>query len=169
MIAMDAANAILSTPKALVRPMHWSPKLSSPSPGWVQYSSALTWHGNSEVAEDLMIDCLWRPKILDRASKFRVGVRSGENRIYALDISDHDRHLNNKAGRGRAHFQRTVHGPHEHTWSSDGYGYAEAIDLNTEDLSRVWQRFLQCAGIDPKTEFVHPDSAINFGQGKLPL
>lgn len=166
MIALDAANSILLTPKVLVRPMHWSPKLSSLSPGWVQYSSALSFQDTAEVVEDLMVDCVWRPKIYDREAKFGVGIRSGSDRLYALDISEHTRHLN-KVGRGRSYFRKEIRGSHEHTWSSDGYGYVEAVDLSSDDLAAVWKRFLHFAGIASDSDFVHPDSAINFGQGTL--
>lgn len=76
------------------------------------------------------------------------------------------RHKNSK-GKGRPLYGQVIQGTHIHTWSDDGYGYAEPLDLpKPPEGSEAWKRFVNGAGIINST-FVHPDKDINAGQQVL--
>jgi hypothetical protein len=54
--------------------------------------------------------------------------------------------------------------------SADGYGYAEPVETLTEsNVEGSWRYFCERAGLEPKGNFVHPDSAINAGQQELQI
>lgn len=80
-------------------------------------------------------------------------------RIYAIDVQPAGGHTNDKAGKGRPLYMKTIGGIHEHTWSDDGqrYGYAEPIEVPLDRPEIIWKIFLKRAGIDP-AEFFHPDN-----------
>lgn len=91
----------------------------------------------------------------------------GADRLYALDVQPLVFHTND-VGKGRPYFKKRIEGIHEHTWSEEGYGYAEPFSLTASTGPAAWKEFLMRAGI-AQEPFVHPDKAINSGQQLLDI
>lgn len=95
------------------------------------------------------------------------GLLYRSQRIYAIDVQPLTKHKNN-VGSGRPLHRKLISGVHEHTWSSEGYGYAEPFVVEPLEGRVAWKSFLVGAGIT-SVPFVHPDKAINDGQQELGL
>jgi len=143
--------------------------LSNEEPGWYQFDSSIELIDAADVPEDLRVICTWRPRDGVKPEVFRFGLYVGSSRIYAVDVGPLDEHKNNKAGKGRPMWMKFVGGIHEHFWSDDGYGYAEKIDIDLNNIEAVWGIFLSGAGINNQCKFSHPDKAVQHGQKELGL
>lgn len=168
MITVADAQTIISRKKQLVVSMGWAKKLNHAEPVWYEYRSALEFLDDPfETPEGLMIVCQWKRKDGPRPENWTFGLLYGSSRIYALDVQPLTHHTN-KVGMGRPFFRQRIRGNHEHTWSEDGYGYAEPFPQPSVDGPAAWREFLARAGI-AEAPFVHPDKAINDGQQELGL
>jgi hypothetical protein len=148
--------------------MSWRRKLSKGSQ-WVEYTTAL--ENDAGVAlTNVLLRAQWQPSVGARPEAFNFAVFIGSERVYAIDVAPLGKHKNNKGGRDRPKFDQHISGVHEHTWSDDGDGYAEDIDVpNITDLQTAWSEFLRRANIEYTHEFVHADPARAGGQDVLGL
>lgn len=168
MITTTEANKTIARPKRLVVPMGWSKKLNHIEPAWFEYRSALEFEDDpTETPEGLQIICQWKRADGAKPENWTFSLLSGADRIYALDVQPLAFHTN-RTGFGRPYFGKRLEGIHEHTWSEDGYGYAEPFVLRPVRGPEAWKEFLTRAGIADEP-FVHPDKAINSGQQTLDL
>lgn len=146
--------------------MSWSPKLDRTNPRWYIFETALE-NAHGIVLEGIKVIAQWSPSLHERRETISIGLHLGAARVYAIDVNPHGQHKNN-SGRGRPAHGKLINGTHEHTWSEDGYGYAEDLDIDgISDLAVVWYEFLQRANIEFPYAFVHPDPALNAGQTGL--
>ncbi len=115
----------------------------------VQFSDEL------EVAEQLFVICQWRKQQKAIPEQWTFSLFYREHRIYAIDVQPTLMHMNN-FGKGRPFYKQLIGGVHEHTWSEDGHGYAEPIDLPQAEPHIMWRVFLKKAAIG-NADFSHPD------------
>lgn len=168
MIAVADAQKVITRPKQLVAPMGWAKKLNHTEPVWFEYRSALEFVDDpTETPEGLLVVCQWKRNDGPKPENWTFGLLHGGGRIYAIDVQPLTHHTN-KIGRGRPYHGQRIRGNHEHTWSEEGYGYAEPLVLPSVDGPAAWREFLRRAGI-AEAPFVHPDKAINDGQQELGL
>ncbi len=146
--------------------MAWSPKLDRVSPQWFAYETALE-SEEGFVLEGIIVRAQWSPGMHERPEQYSLGLHSGSARIYAIDVNPLGQHKNN-SGEGRPQFGQLISGIHEHSWSQDGYGYAEDLDIaGITDLAVAWREFLIRTNVEFPYEFVHPDASRNLGQAGL--
>ncbi|AVO50238.1 hypothetical protein C6568_14010 [Melaminivora suipulveris] len=168
MITVADAQKVITRTKQLVVPMGWAKKLNHTEPVWYEYRSALQFVDDpTETPEGLLIVCQWKRKDGPKPENWTFGLLYGGARIYAIDVQPLTHHTN-KTGKGHPFHRQRIRGNHEHTWSEEGYGYAEPFTLSSVDGPTAWKEFLVRAGI-ANTPFVHPDKAINDGQQELGL
>ncbi len=168
MITVADAQKVIARKKQLVAPMAWAKKLNHTEPIWYEYRSALEFEDDpTEIPEGLLVVCQWKRKEGAKPENWTFGLLQGGGRIYAIDVQPLTYHTN-KVGQGRSHHHLSIRGNHEHTWSEEGYGYAEPFELSPADGPTAWKAFLVRAGI-AHAPFVHPDKAINNGQQELGL
>lgn len=145
MLSVAEAAALLSDPKKLVRkPPVWKPKPNHSVTGFLQFRSALEVGG--VVRQDLCLDGSWRPGDGVRPERFCLAVRVANNRLFAWDVDAAQQHPNQK-GIGRPWYRQRIRRHHEHTWSDEGYGYVEPLQLMSYDVCDVWNAFLVAANI----------------------
>ena len=169
-ISVAYVNDLLRDDKTVISRMSWAKKLFSSDPGWYQYTSAVRL--GDEIPEGFKIICQWRPAVGAKPQVINLGLYLSGQRIYAIDVQPADKHKNNGAGRGRPYYKQLISGIHEHLWSDDPpyQGYAEPLqEKNIEQIETAWQIFLLRANLNYPFEFIHPDRAINQGQGELKL
>ena len=131
-------------------------------PQWWEYVSAIEVDG--VVVEDVRFIVQWRPSVGAAGDKYNCGLlypnyrNDRSDRIYAVDFDPDGQHTN-KVGKGRAlHRKQLGPGTHEHTWSEDGYGYAEPILPNFSDFSALFDYFCQKANLTVEGGFKSPPS-----------
>ena len=118
-------DLFLSAPKSAVSAIEWRPTLSRKDVQWWGWDCAIEIEGT--VPEGTRIILQWRPIVGAASAKYSCGLLYRTDRVYAVDLDPEALHTN-KVGLGRAQYrQRFGPGTHEHTWSEDGYGYAEPI------------------------------------------
>ncbi len=162
MLSVSAISEILIRPKRLVAAMSWVKKLNRESGAWYEFTSALEFEDDLlESPEGLIVRGQWKQSEGDKPSNFGFGLHVGNDRIYAIDVKLVGRHKNT-AGTGRPLFSKIISGIHEHTWSADGYGYAEPLENMLIDAA--WNLFVKNAMINSDT-FKHPDN----GEPELPI
>lgn len=156
MVTLVEATTVISRPKVLVTDMVWRAKTGKLVLDWVEAKLLLQFADEYEVPQRLYALCQWRKKqgLLSEHWTFSLFFR--DERIYALDMQPDKRHDNDKAGKGRPCFMQSIYGSHEHTFSAEGYGYAEQIDLPEKEPEIIWEMFLKRAGIGAG-DFYHPD------------
>lgn len=168
MITVADAQHIIIRKKQLVATMGWAKKLNHTEPVWYEYRSALEFVDDpTQTPESLLIVCQWKQRDGPRPENWNFGLFHGGGRIYAIDVQPLTHHTN-KVGKGRPFYLQRIRGNHEHTWSEEGYGYAEPFMPASIDGPTAWKEFLARAGI-VGAPFVHPDDAINHGQQELGL
>ena len=105
--------------------MDWRPGLSKKDVQWWKWDAALLVRGS--VPEGARIVLQWRPAVGSASDKMNLTLLFREQRIYGIDFDDVGRHTN-KIGAGRPYHRKMITTPaHEHTWSEEGYGYAEPL------------------------------------------
>ena len=149
-------DAFLVAEKRAVAPMDWREKLTKKEPQWWEYVSAVEIHG--VVVEDVQFIVQWRPGMGAAGDKYNCGLLYRSERIYAVDLDPDSQHTN-KVGKGRELYRlRIGPGTHEHTWSEDGYGYAEPISPGFPDLLALFDYFCQRANLTVENGFKLPPS-----------
>lgn len=168
MLTVADADKVIQRKKQLVTPMGWAKKLNHTMPVWFEFRSALEFVDDpTETPEGLLIVCQWKCKDGPKPENWTFGLLHGGSRIYAIDAQPLAHHTN-EVGKGRPFHRQRIRGNHEHTWSEEGYGYAEPFGLSPICGPEAWKEFLARAGI-ADAPFVHPDKAINGGQQELGL
>lgn len=160
-ITVAEAQAIVAATKSTVRPMEWVPKRSSTNPQWLEFVSVC--QIDNEIREDLF----FRPQF--RASKtvvigaasieykaiYNAAITAGGERIFALDADDTPH--TNRVGAGKPWYRKTLPGRfHVHSWTNEGYGYAEPLDETLDDIELLVARFLGLANLELIGGFKHP-------------
>ena len=116
-------EAFMAAKKSTVSSMNWREKLSKQDPQWWEYVSAVEIDG--VVLEDVRFIVQWRLSEGAAGEKYNCGLLYRSDRVYAVDFEPDGQHTN-KAGKGRPMYRKRIGpGTHEHTWSEDGYGYAD--------------------------------------------
>lgn len=126
MLTVADVDAFLNAPKTAVSAMDWRPGLSKKDVQWLDWYCAVEISG--VVPEGARIIVQYRPIVGAASEKLNCGLFFRNERVFAIDFNLDTQHSNKKAGQGRAYFgKRFGPGTHEHTWSEEGYGYAEPI------------------------------------------
>jgi hypothetical protein len=155
------AQAIIDIPKLTVRPMEWIAKKSASNPQWMEFVSVC--RIENEIREDLFFRTQFRAaktqvigdSTIEFDAIFNAAITAGGERIFAID-ADATQHTN-KIGVGRPLYKKALQGRyHMHTWSDEGYGYAEPIDDDLNDIELLVNYFLPRANLTLINGFVHP-------------
>lgn len=142
--------------KNTVAPMNWREKLAKKDPQWWEYVSAVELDG--VVVEDVQFIVQWRLGVGAAGDKYNCGLLYRDDRVYAVELDPDGQHTN-KAGKGRALYRKCFGpGAHEHTWSEDGYGYAEPISPDFPDFSALFDYFCQQCVLTVEGGFKPPPS-----------
>lgn len=161
MFTKESVDSWIAIQKSVVRPMAWTKKLNTEIPCWLMFESAIEVIPNAAdpapiVPQGLLVRCQWKPRVDELPSNFSIALFLGKERLYAIDVNKFGRHTNN-CGNGRPLYKQVIGGIHEHTWSDDGYGYAEPIDESlVEDFEIAWRLFLTRANLECDHAFVAP-------------
>lgn len=156
LLSLEEVSEILARPKSLVSDMAWAGQRGKPGLGWVSARMAVQFDDEAALREQFFVECQWRKAAGRIPEHWGFNLLYGGNRIYAIHVQPTSKHENWKAGKGRPMFGLEIDGIHEHTWSKDGDGYAEAIDLPVDRPDIVWKKFLKRANIN-EADFFHPD------------
>ncbi|MGY6129136.1 hypothetical protein ACW9YV_27890 (plasmid) [Paraburkholderia strydomiana] len=157
----DEAQAIIDIPKATIRPMEWIPKRSPSNPQWMEFVSVC--RIENEIREDLFFRTQFRAaktqvigdSTIRYEAVYNAAITAGGERIFAVDADD-TQHTN-KVGVGRPLYKSALRGRyHMHTWSAEGYGYAEPIDIELNDIELLVDFFLLRANLTLISGFIHP-------------
>lgn len=142
--------------KSTVAPMVWREKLTKKDPQWYEYISAVEVDGL--VPEDVQFIVQWKPSVGAAADKYNCALFYHHDRVFAVDFEPDGQHTN-KVGKGRPLYgQRFGPGTHEHTWSEDGYGYAEPIAPDFLDFAALFNYFCRKANLNVGGGFKSPPS-----------
>jgi hypothetical protein len=162
-------EALIATPKMVLRPMSWAKELSARDPAYWQYESPVSVVATDMATlEDVRLVMRWRPSIGEKPAVTNFSLLVGGARAYGVDYGPWYKHTNNKAGRGRPLWNQTFRGSHEHLWSDDGEGYAEPLnEVEPIDLEAAWLAFLRRANFSCDFHFVHPLSGPDKTQGTM--
>lgn len=156
MVTLVEATTVIARPKVLVTDMNWKAKVGKLDLDWVEAKLILQFADEYQVPQRLYALCQWRKKQRHIPEHWTFSLFYLDCRIYALDMQPDKRHDNVSAGKGRPCYTDVIYGSHEHTWSKEGYGYAEKIDLPEKEPEIIWNMFLKRTGI-AKGDFHHPD------------
>lgn len=149
-------EAFMAAQKSAVAPMNWREKLMKKDPQWWEYVSAVEIDG--VVIEDVQLIVQWRLSVGAAGNKYNCGLLYRSDRVYAVDFDPDGQHTN-KVGKGRPLYRKRIGpGTHEHTWSEDGYGYAEPISPDFSDFSALFDYFCQKANLNVRSGFKSPPS-----------
>ena len=167
-LAVHEAESIIAVAKSTVRPMEWFPKRTLSNPQWIEFFSAC--RVENEIREDVMFRAQYRAKkIIPMGSAelilpeiFNAALFAGPFRILAVDAESTSH--TNKTGIGRPLHKKRLDGrSHIHTWSEDGYGYAEPINLESDCIEALITEFLPRANLALTGGFIHPQSGMQLG------
>ena len=123
------AHKVITRQKHLVTRMGWAKKLNQTEPVWYEFRSALAFEDDpTETPEGLCIVCQWKRREGVKPENWTFSLLFSGCRIYAIDVQPLSYHTN-KVGKGRPCHHLRIRGNHEHTWSEEGYGYAESFTL----------------------------------------
>ena len=129
-------------------------------PQWWEYVSAVELDG--VVVEDVQFIVQWRLGVGAAGDKYNCGLVCRGDRVYAVDFDPDGQHTNN-CGKGRALYRKRFGpGTHEHTWSEDGYGYAEPILPDFSNFSALFDYFCQKCVLTVEGGFKSPPSSIQL-------
>jgi len=149
-------DALIGTPKRLVRTMRWAARPGREEIGWRLFESAIEDKGLGIVLPGALLRAQWRRGTFPYPEKYSLGLFLAEQRVYAWDVDRLGRH-NNDVGQGRSYFRQRISGPHEHIWTEDGYGYCEPLQLDDEDIDAAWPLFCKRVNIVDNAAFGDPD------------
>lgn len=155
-VTLAEAEEVLSREKVLHTDMRWTTNRGKMQFQWFQARIILEYADEVALPEDLYVHCQWIKRVKSIPEQWTFAVMYNDCRIYAIDVQPQDAHGNNRAGKGRPYFKQEIPGIHEHTWSQEGYGYAEPIEVPLDQPEIIWQMFLARANIG-RRDFYHPD------------
>ena len=149
-------DAFMAATKRSVVSLNWREKLSKKDPQWWEFVSGVEVDG--VVLEDVQFIVQWRPGVGAASDKYNCGLLYLCDRVYAVDFDPDVRHTN-KVGKGRGLYgSQFGPGTHEHTWSEDGYGYAEPISPDFPNFLALFDFFCQKANLIVEGGFKSPPS-----------
>ena len=156
MLTVADVAVFLSTPKRAVSGIEWRPGLLKRTDvQWWDWDCAIELDG--VVPEGTRIILQWRPTVGAASAKYGCGLLFRNDRVYAIDFDPEALHTN-KVGLGRAQYrQRFGPGTHEHTWSEEGYGYAEPIQ-DFSDFAQLFEYFCTKTSLQVEGGFRRPPS-----------
>jgi hypothetical protein len=166
-LTVAEAEALVSIDKATVRHMEWVPKRTASNPQWFEFVSVC--RVRNEIREDLFFRSQFRARktvsvgkaAIDCREQFNAALCAGGERIFAVD-ADSTPHKN-RVGRGRPWYNKPVGTRcHIHTWSAEGYGYAEPITPDLDDIESLMDYFLPRANLTLVGGFTHPLRGIQL-------
>lgn len=156
-VTLSEVQSVLSRQKFLTSDMVWSTRRGKLEWQWHEARIPLQFADEAEVREGFYVMCQWKRQCRSIPEQWKFAVFFNNERIYAIDVQLASMHTNDKAGRGRPLHLQDIGGIHEHTWSNEGYGYAEPIDVPVDKQEVIWKIFLRRAGIS-EADFFHPDN-----------
>jgi hypothetical protein len=156
-VTVAEAQEVVARQKSLVANMAWTTRRGKVDWAWFEARILLRYSEEVEVAEQLWVMCQWRKKGITIPEHWKFALFYREQRIYAIDVQPTSIHENDKAGKGHPLYLQEIDGIHEHTWSAEGYGYAEPISVPLKQPEVIWRMFLKRANIDVG-DFHHPDN-----------
>ena len=149
-------EVFMAAQKNAVVSMNWREKLAKHDPQWWEYVSAIEIDGM--VVEDVRFIVQWRLSAGAAGEKYNCGLLYRGDRVFAVDFEPDGKHTN-KIGKGRPLYRKQIGpGTHEHTWSEDGYGYAEPISPDFTAFSTLFEYFCQKANLTVEGGFKRPPS-----------
>ncbi len=155
MVTLAEAKEVISRPKLLIQHMVWKEKQNKVNIDWLESRMLVQFSDEFEVPEQLLVICGWKKRQGRRSEMWTFSLLYQNERIYALDFHPDSSHKNH-VGVGREMYLSLFYGAHEHTYSNEGYGYAEPISLQPDKPEVMWEIFSTRAGIE-KADFNHPD------------
>lgn len=96
-------DALVRTPKRLVRTMRWAARPGREEIGWRLFESALEDTGSGIALPGALLRAQWRRGTLPYPEKYSLALFLAEQRVYAWDVDRLGRH-NNDVGQGRPYF-----------------------------------------------------------------
>lgn len=156
MLSLGEVQAIMARPKSLVSDMAWTYRHGKQTFSWLCSRMAVQFDDDVAVPEQFYVIAQWRKKNISIPEHWVFNLLYKGNRIYALHVQPTSIH-ENLVGKGRPAYKQEIGGLHEHTWSEEGDGYAEPIDLPLNKPEIVWKQFLKRAKISGG-DFYHPDA-----------
>lgn len=155
MLPIFEVNAFLKANKRSVTGMTWREGLLKDDVQWWKWDCAIDLKG--VVPEGSRVILQYRPEIGAASEKFNCGLLLKNERVYAIDFDQDGQHTN-KVGQARPyHGKRFGPGTHEHTWSVDGYGYAEPIQ-DFGNLAALFAYFCKTSNLHVPGGFKQPPS-----------
>lgn len=155
MLTKLEVDAFLKENKHSVMGMVWREGLLKDDVQWWKWDCAINLDG--VVPEGSRVILQYRPEIGAASEKFNCGLLHKNERVYAIDF-DQDAQHTNKVGQGRPYYgKRFGPGTHEHSWSVDGYGYAEPIQ-DFDNLATLFAYFCETANLHVAGGFKQPPS-----------
>ena len=155
MLTVADVDTFLNAPKSAVSALDWRPGLSKKDVQWWAWDCAIEINGI--VPEGARIILQWRPVVGAASEKLNCGLFYRNQRVYAIDFDPDTQHTN-RVGLGRAQYrQRFGPGTHEHTWSEEGYGYAEPIQ-DFVDFAALFAYFCTKTTLQVEGGFRRPPS-----------
>lgn len=162
-VTLAEANEVMAREKVLNADLRWTTNKGKMQFQWFQSRTILLYSDEVAVPEDLYVHCQWFRRVKSIPERWNFSLFFEGERIYAIDVQPMSPHPN-KVGKGRLLHKQTISGTHEHTWSQEGYGYAEPISVPLDRPEIMWKMFLKRANIAPR-DFYHPDD----NEPELPL
>ena len=155
MLTVADVDLFLSAPKSAVSAIEWRPTLSRKDVQWWGWDCAIEIAG--VVPEGTRIILQWRPIVGAASAKYSCGLLHRNDRVYAIDFDPEALHTN-KVGLGRSQYRKRFGpGTHEHTWSEEGYGYAEPIQ-DFADFTALFAYFCTKTTLQVEGGFRRPPS-----------
>jgi hypothetical protein len=154
-VTLAEAEEVLAREKALHADMHWSTAKGRMKFQWYQSRIILLYSDDVAIPEGLYVQCQWYRRMKSIPERWNFSLFFDDERIYGIDVQPSSPHRNN-VGKGRPLYKQMIAGTHEHMWSQEGYGYAEPLNVPTDQPEIIWKMFLKRANIAPG-EFFHPD------------
>lgn len=156
MLTVAEATQFLIVPKRVVLAMDWRPGLSKRDVQWSKWDAALLVDGS--VPEGTRVVLQWRPSLGSAPCKMNLSLLYREQRVYGIDFDDSGRHTN-KIGKGRPFYRKMIDTPaHEHTWSEEGYGYAEPLDPSPDSAAELFALFCNKTNLSADGGYKPPPS-----------
>ncbi len=154
-LTVSEVESLLHTPKSTVAPMLWNKQAHRNT---LEYTTPLVDTELDEQMESLILRATYPVLPAELPAHFSFSLFFNNQRIYAIDkVLPGKGHRNNK-GKGRPFYQQTIFGSHVHSWSGDGYGYAEPLpsQLSGATHEECWQYFAGKTKIELNGNYRHP-------------
>ena len=165
MLTVQQVDTLLNHQKKTVSPMAWKPIKHRNT---IEYQTSIAMMRSGEIIESLRLLCVYTPMPNPAHDYYSFTLLFNNQRVYALDKENEFKlHRNRQAGFGRKHYGETINGSHEHTWSEEGYGYAEPFTLGSNAIHKdYWNYVTKRTNIALTGAYSHPTEGTD---GQLSL